>query len=139
MSDTPVKIAAARQAQSAADKQSLIERLRNKKRRQKELTVKLNGEDVTLIFQALSATELDKLRAKHPPTKDQIAQGLGVNMNTFQPALVAASLVDPKMSEDEARELWSSDYWSAGELAQLFETASAVCLEGMDIPSIASV
>jgi hypothetical protein len=136
---TDVKITAAQQEQSKADKSRLLDKLKNKKRKTAELVVMVNDEPITLKFQAISAVELDKLRAKHPPTKAQQAQNQGINFESFQPALVAATLVDPEMSEDEAREMWTSDYWSAGELAQIFETASEVCLTGLDVPPSASV
>jgi len=136
---TEVKITAAQQAQSKTDKSRLFDMLKNKKRKTAELVVVVNDEQITLKFEAISATELDKLRAKHPPTKTQQANGQGINFETFQPALVAATLVEPEMTEDEARQMWTSDYWSAGELNQIFETASDVCLAGLDIPPSASV
>lgn len=120
------------------DKDKLKSLLKNKKRRTKELKVLINGEEVVLKFQAISATELDELRAKHPPTTKQVANGFGVNSDTFNPALVAATLVEPELDEDEARELFSSDYWSTGELSIIYGTASDVCLEGLDIPRNAS-
>lgn len=139
MTNGEVKIAAARQEQSKADKSDLLNRLRNKKRKAKTLEINLDGDIVTLKFEAISSRELDKLRAKHPPTQKQRAENLGVNLETFNPALVAATLVEPKVTEDEAVELFNSDRWSAGELAQIFNTASDVCMEGLDIPRNASV
>ena len=136
---TEVKITAARQEQSKADKKSMLDLLRGKPRKSRELVVSIGDETVTMKFAAISAIQLDKLRSAHPPTKEQRANGAGVNTRTFAPALVAATLVEPAMTEDEARELWDSDFWSSGELDQLFETASSVCLEGMDIPRNASV
>jgi hypothetical protein len=133
-----VKITAAQQEQSKTDKSRLLDMLKNKKRKTAELVVVVNDETITLQFQAISAVELDKLRAKHPPTKVQQANGQGINFESFQPALVAATLVDPKMTEDEARDMWASDYWSSGELAQIFETASEVCLTGLNVPPNAS-
>lgn len=131
-----VKVQAARNEQSAADKIAL---LKGKKRRTKDVTVDLGGETITLKFQAISGTEMDKLRAKHPPTAKQRAEGLGVNTDSFAPALVAACSLEPKMSEDDVREIWASDYWGAGELNTLFNAASDVCLEGANIPFTASV
>jgi len=139
MSD--IKITAAQQDQSKADKthtRDVLGLLKAKKRKTSELEISVDGENITLKFQAISATELDKLRAKHPPTKAQIANGQGINFESFQPALVSATLVDPEMTEDEVREMWTSDYWSTGELSQIFEAASEVCLAGLDIPSSAS-
>lgn len=135
---TDVKITAAQQEQSKSDKKNLIDLMKGKKRKSLELPIVLNGENVTLTFNAISARELDKLRAAHPPTKAQIAQNSGVNYETFQPALVAATLADPVLTENEAREIWASDFWSSGELAQIFNAASEVCLEGLDVPPSAS-
>jgi len=62
-----------------------------------------------------------------------------VNITTFNPALVAATLAEPqRITEDEAKELFSLDNWSSGELAQIFDIAAAVCLQGFDIPRNAS-
>ena len=139
MADTEVKTAAARQAQSKADKLDMRERLLGKKARTKTLTLVVEGEeDIVLKFQAISSKELDKLRAKHKPTASQRADGLGVNIDTFNPALVAACLIEPEMSEDDIKGMWESDVWSHGELQQIFMAASDVCMEGMDIPSSAS-
>lgn len=134
-----VKIAAARQEQSKADKDSLLDRLKLKPRKTLDLRVQVGDEVVVLKFEAISSRELDKLREKHPPTKAQLAKNYGVNIDTFNPALVAATLVEPTMTEEEAREIFASDYWSSGELAQIAEAASTVCLNGFDVPSIASV
>lgn len=134
-----VKIAAARNEQSKADKESLLDRLKLKPRKTLELKVQVGDEVETLKFEAISSRELDKLREKHPPTKAQLAKNYGVNIDTFNPALVAATLVQPPMTEEEAREIFASDYWSSGELAQIAEAASTVCLNGFDVPSIASV
>jgi hypothetical protein len=139
MANGDVKIAAARQEQSKSDKANLLDRIRNKTRKRMELQVPLDGEVVTFVFEAISAQELDKLRAKHPPTKQQLADGQGVNITTFNPALVAATLAEPqRITEDEAKELFSLDNWSSGELAQIFDIAAAVCLQGFDIPRNAS-
>lgn len=135
---TDVKIAAARAEQSKSDKADLLDRLKNKKRKTASLRLVVDDEPVEMKFSAISARELDALRAKHPPTKAQQAEGLGVNMDTFAPALVSATLTEPKMTEDDARDIWASDFWSRGELAQIFEVASAVCLDGLDVPPSAS-
>jgi hypothetical protein len=136
-----IKITAAQQEQSKTDKErtrDTLGLLKSKKRKTSELAISINDEPITLKFQAISSTELDKLRAKHPPTKAQQANGAGINFDTFQPALVAMTLTDPVMTEDEVREMWSSDYWSSGELSQIFEAASEVCLAGLDVPPSAS-
>jgi len=136
MSDKPVSIA--RVEQSQGDKKRLIDMLRDKKPRELEQTILLGGEPVTLKFRAISAVEMDRLREKHPPTTEQKARNLGVNVNTYPPALVAATLIEPELSYEEAKEIWESEAWSAGELDNLFTLASALCTAGFDIPSTAS-
>lgn len=135
-----VKIAAGRQAQSKNDKDALLEKLRLKPRKTLELSVKVGDDDMKFVFHALSSRELDKLREKHPPTAKQRAEGMGVNSETFHPALVAATLAEPlQLTEEDAKEIFASDYWSTGELQMIVDAASRVCLEGMDVPSTASV
>jgi hypothetical protein len=134
-----VKIAAARQDQSKMDKEAMLDKLRLKPRRKYEMKVRVGDEDMTFVFSALSATELDKLKEKHPPTTKQRAEGQGINAQTFNPALVAATLTEPMvLNEEEAKEIFASDYWSTGELQQIVDAASRVCLEGLDVPSNAS-
>lgn len=136
MSD--VKNVAARGEQSKADKRALLSRLLNKQRKTRTVPVTIEGESVELKFAAISAHELDKLRAEHPPTVEQRAQGFSVNQDTFQPALVAACLTEPEMTYEEAKEMWTSEHWSTGELNFLFEVCSNLCLDGIDIPRNAS-
>ena len=132
MSD--VKITAARQAQSAASKQDTLARLRAKKRRTRTVEVEVNGEKLKLVFGAISSHDLDALQGKHTPTVEQRARGMNFNPDTFGPALVAACLVDPEMSYEEALEIWTSTEWSTGELQTLFSAASELCMEGMNVP-----
>lgn len=123
---------------SVTDSDRILSLMKGKKRRTRTVTITVSGEAVQIEFTALSANELDKLRAKHPPTKAQIADGLGINIETFQPALVAATMTSPKISEDDAKEMWEGDGWTRGELSELFETASSICMVGFDVPSNAS-
>jgi len=129
-----VKITAARQKQSENDKQSLLDKLKGKRPRRKTIAIDVSGEEVQMTFEAISAHELDKLQTKHKPTTEQRARGFAFNPNTFAPALVAACSVEPKLSLDDAREIWESEFWSTGELNQLFDTCSNLCMEGMQVP-----
>jgi hypothetical protein len=115
-----------------------LNKLLGKKRRSKEITINVDGEELRLRFEAISAHDLDKLRAAHPATVTQKATGMAVNRETFEPALFAACLVDPEMTDEQALEMWSSPHWSTGELGYMFEICSNLCLEGIDIPRSAS-
>lgn len=134
MSDTTVKIQAARNEQSVADKMSVLEKLKSKKKRTQVIKVEVNGEQVELLFEAISYKDLDALQAKHPPTQQQRVEGAAFNRNTFPPALVAACSVEPKITESDARDIWSSDDWSTGELNTLFNAVSDLCMKGLDVP-----
>lgn len=123
-----------RQAQSKADRQATLDLLRGKKRRTKDLTIKIEDEEVTLKFQAISAKELDALSTKYKPTMDQKMEGARFNPDTFPPALIAACSVQPVMTFEEAKEIWESPEWSNGELATLFTTCLDLCNAGLDIP-----
>lgn len=129
-----VDAVAAQQEQSKASKKATLDLLRSKRRRTKTLELTVNGEQVEFVFAALSSLELDRLQAKYPPTAQQKLEGMAWNSQTFPPALVAACLQDPEVSEEEMTEIWQSGAWSTGELGTLFTTASNLCMEGMDVP-----
>lgn len=129
-----VKIVANQQAQSKADKKATLDKLRNKKRRLKVVKVQIDGDELEMSFAAISAHDLDRLQGQHVPTIEQKARGMAFNPETFAPALVAACSVEPKLSADDAKEIWESDAWSTGELNYLFDTVSALCMEGLNIP-----
>lgn len=131
-----IKIQAARNEQSAQDKLSVLDKLKLKKRRTQTLKMTVGEEEVELVFEAISAKELDALQAKHQPTQEQRTQGAAFNRNTFPPALIAACAVEPKISEADAREIWTSPEWSTGELNTLFDAVSTLCMKGLDVPFI---
>ena len=120
--------------QSDADKSQLVSKLIQKKRRTKAVTLTVDGEEVNLLFGAISAHDLDKLYAAHRPNAEQKVSGMSFNPQTFNPALVAACSIDPKISEDDASEIFDSENWSTGELSYLVDVCSALCMQGMDIP-----
>lgn len=107
--------------------------------RSKTLTLKVPGDDgeeqeLTLTVRAIGQRDYDALLALHPPTKAQKADGDSYNIETFCPALLARSLVDPVITDEEAIEIWTSDAWSRGELTALFFACVDVNNKGLDIP-----
>lgn len=110
-----------------------LDRLKRKRPRTKTITVAVDGEEIELTFKALSAEELDALQSKHKPTTEQRARGFAFNPNTFAPALVALCSYDPEMTLADTTEIWESPSWSTGELNQLFDTCSNLCMEGMQV------
>lgn len=119
---------------STKSRKNALSVLKGKKKRRKTVTVDIDGNKVKLVFEALSATQLDKLQAAHPPTDEQRRTGAVFNKNTFPAALVAACSVDPEISYEDAQEIFTSDAWSTGELNALFDTVSSLCMQGLDVP-----
>lgn len=94
---------------------------------------------VRMVFQSIGRKAYDALLMAHPPTEEQVAEfqdenrqkdgspGKGkppYNIETFAPALIAASCVDPELTPEQVEELW--DEWNSTELAELWMAALAV-------------
>lgn len=89
-------------------------------------------ETVTFTFRGIGRRAYDDLITLHGPSKEQRERakregqpGLNYNVDEFPPALVAASLVSPVLSEEEVQELWDSEDWNDAELQALFMGARA--------------
>ncbi len=97
------------------------------------------GDVVSFTFRSIGRKAFERLIEEHPATEEQqkqareqaLATGLSPhltrlswNSDTFPPALIAAASVDPKISHDEAYELFHvSEDWNQAELTALFLTA----------------
>lgn len=116
-----------------------FEQLKAKPRRVSKFDVHtLDDEGVeialTMKYKALSSKEYDKLIEAHPPTSREKAKGAVYNVDTFAPALIAAVSAEPKLSEEQAAELYNSPEWSGGEVQTLFVEALKVCNAGLNVP-----
>lgn len=84
-------------------------------------------EVLTVDMRALAAADWEALVEAHPPSDEQRSRGADVNMASFRPALLAASVVvadgDQGLTEVEWAELAGSGQVAAGELELLFGTA----------------
>jgi hypothetical protein len=99
-------------------------------------------ETAVIVFQAIGREALDALLTEHAPSQKarekarakQMTAGVRPgqtvdpqwDIDTFPPALIAASAVAPPISLDEAKQLWSDPAWSAVELDKLFSGALIV-------------
>jgi hypothetical protein len=113
--------------------------LLNKPVRSKTLTMKVPGEDdevqeLTVKVKAIGQRAYDALLSEHPPTKKQKDSGDSYNIETFCPALISNSMVEPEITFEEATEIWASEAWSRGELTELFFACVEVNNKGLDIP-----
>lgn len=87
------------------------------------LEAEIEAAQDTFVFESVGAARWYALLAEHPPTKEQKALGADRNPDTFLPAAIAASCVDPVMSDEDVA--WLADALTAGEWAKL---AYACCL-----------
>lgn len=119
-------------------KRATFDRLLSKKAREKVVEVELPLDDdgvekVELLFRSIGSAEYDRLVTKYPPTPAQKKEGASYNLDAFAPSLIAAVCVDPKMSAEEAKELWTAEEWNRGELYNLFREAVDICLNGIQM------
>lgn len=85
-----------------------------KQLRETTLNVTVGGEPVELTFRALPRKEYRLLLEAHPGAEDDADW----NPDTFPPALIAASLVEPEFTVEQATRLWEE--WEDAEAVRLF-------------------
>lgn len=134
-----VETVKSRRTQSAQSKRATFEMLKSKPRAEREVTFVMNADtddekEFTMMFQAIGATDYDKLITKNPPTTEQKADGSSYNINTFGPSLLARTVVDPDMDFKQWSEIWNSEDWNRGEILQIFLTATELCNRTLDVP-----
>lgn len=86
------------------------------------------------MFRSIGRHKFRELIDEHPPREQDHAQQRADtgneqararwNDDTFPPALVLASCIDPVLTEDEVVEIWQT--WNAAEIVDLFAAALAV-------------
>lgn len=88
----------------------------------------LEESTVDILLRSIGRKRYDALLGDHPPTEEQKKEDGGENLlynpETFPIALVAESSVEPKMTYEEAKDLF--DEWNGAELSELFFAALAV-------------
>ncbi len=94
-----------------------------------DLEAQIAASTATLRFRALPRGGFQTLVAAHPARTDREETW---NWDTFVPALIAASLVDPEMTEAEVVEFL--DVIAEGQRDELFDAAYEVNQAGTRIP-----
>lgn len=86
---------------------------------------------VQLKFQSIGRKRYEDLVADHPATKEQNEQALKetqqeapYNLDTFPPALIRASILEPELTEEDIADIY--DNWNNAELMELFLAALEV-------------
>jgi len=107
----------------------------------RKLTFQLTIEDEdgnplsrTIIYKAISSIEYDALLEEHPPNAKQREDAAAFNIDTFAPALISAVSFEPKLTYEEAEQLYKDPDWSGGEIGTLYFNAQRVCNAGLDVP-----
>lgn len=91
------------------------------------------AEEITFTFRDIGRKRFDDLLNEHPPTKEEKEEkNYQYHPETFGPALLAATAIDPPMSIEDAQAIF--DEWSQGEVEALFMTALAACTERASVP-----
>lgn len=96
-----------------------------------------DAQTVIMKFRALGRKAYSDLLKAHPPTEEhqkefdaQLAshgmepRKLEHSLDSFPPALIAATLFEPKLTEKQAAEMWEE--WSEAETEAIFARALAV-------------
>jgi len=99
-----------------------------------ELMEQAKSTEREFVFQSIGRVEYDKLVEAHPPTADQRKQGNQFNVDTFPAALVSRAAVSPKITLEQAEEIFDSPSWNNAELLRLYYAAQEANSETADIP-----
>jgi hypothetical protein len=116
-----------------------VEELLAKPRRKLTFQLTIEGEDGhpltrTIVYQAISGPDYDALLEEHPPTSKQREDSAVFNIDTFAPALISAVSLQPKLTYEQAEQLYKDPSWSGGEIGTLYFNAQRVCNAGLDVP-----
>lgn len=90
----------------------------------KAIEAEIAASEFTFTFEALGRQEYLQLLAAHPPRQEDRAERLSFNGETFPPALVAASAVEPTISAEQAEQLFTT--LSDAQFSKLWNAALSV-------------
>jgi hypothetical protein len=94
--------------------------------------------EVEFVFGEVPRARWNVLMRTHSATKQQRAQGITqFNPDTFPPAAIAASIIDPPLTEEEAEELCAE--WSEGQVTRLFNAVLDVNMGDRSLPKGSSL
>lgn len=89
---------------------------------------------LTLALTAISSRAYDDLVSLYPPTEKQKRDGAVFDVDRFAPAVIAAVVTEPRLSYDDAVQIYESDTWSGGEVTGLYLACMRLCNTGGDVP-----
>lgn len=101
-------------------------------RRVQELEAEMDASSTPFTFSAVGQKAWTDLLVKHAPSDEQKAEGYEFDPLTFPQAAMAASSVEPRMTEAQADKLYAAVNF--GQWSQLWGTCLAVNVEGSNVP-----
>jgi hypothetical protein len=100
-----------------------------------ELLAEAKGTEAEFIFASIGREAYDRIVEAHPPKPDQKKEGNQFDPETFPPALIAASCIQPTITPEQAYEIFNeASNWNGAELLRLFYAALEANTETNDIP-----
>jgi len=103
-----------------------------------EIEEQLEEQTVTFRLRALSRKEWADLLAKFPPSVEQRRAGHDADPDLFPVAAIAASIVEPEMTEDEFRRLSESPLLTFGDFQKLFLAVMRLNVPPTTAPKLAA-
>ena len=98
----------------------------------RDVETELAQSEFPFTFEALGRHKYMRVKAAHPARKQDRADRLDFNAETFPAALIAASAVDPVIDDDQATEL--VERLSDGQFTKLWNAAISVNVGADDVP-----
>lgn len=90
----------------------------------------MDGEVVEFVFRSIGRSRYEEIFEECSPTEKQKQEAARKgeeepqwNEDTFPASVMAASIVEPEMTEEEVFEMWESEDWNQAELTSLFLAA----------------
>lgn len=112
---------------------NLKEAMQDKKTILEKVEEELKAHSLKFVFRSLGRRKYDDLVKAHPITDEEREEaskqndgtdpGIEWSFETFPDALIAKSLIEPELSEEEMLEWLSSDDWNSAEQQALFQAA----------------
>lgn len=99
-----------------------------------ELIEEGKASEQEFLFRSIGAKSYDNLIADYPPTPSQKKAGKQVDVDKFVPALISAASYEPKITLEQATQIYESEDWSQGEVNKMFLAAQAANETTRDIP-----
>lgn len=97
-----------------------------------DLEQQITDAEIAFTFSAIGQKNWTDLLVRHRPTEEDRADRYEFNPRTFPQAAIAASATEPKMTVEQANQLF--EVLNFGQWQSLWSACLAVNVEGTDVP-----